>query len=197
MAVNVTALTMGPGEIYWGEFGATEPDPLQIANRIPDIAAVSGEWTDLGGTNGGVTLELSLDYTELEVDQIVDIVGRRLTKREMKLNTSLAETTLENFRIANNGGDISGAPTDDVQTFEPKMDTSAATPEYIALIFDGVNGGTSRRRRVLARRVLSVAGIGQEYSKDSQTLFPVEFSCHYVDTDTAPFMYIDEGLGTP
>ena len=70
--------------------------------------------------------------------------------------------------------------------------TSAATPEYIALIFDGVNGDTSKRRRVLARRVLSVAGIGQEYSRDSQTLFPVEFSCHYVNSDDAPFKYIDE-----
>jgi hypothetical protein len=189
MAVSVTNLTMGPGEIYWGEYGATEPADADVSNRIPDTS-VSGEWTDLGGTNGGVTLELSLDYTELEVDQIVDIVGRRLTKREMKINTSLAETTLENLRLANNGGTITTGSG--FKSFAPKMDTSAATPEYIALIFDGVNGDNSRRRRVIARRVLSVAGIGQEYSKDSQTLFPVEFSCHYVDTNTPPFKYVDE-----
>ena len=189
MAVSVTNLTMGPGEVYWGETDATLPDDEDVVNRIPETS-VSGDWTDLGGTNGGVTLELSLDYTELEVDQIVDIVGRRLTKREMKINTSLAETTLENFRIANNGGTITTAATHN--TFEPKMDTSAATPEYISLIFDGVNGDSSKRRRVIARRVLSVAGIGQEYSKDSQTLFPVEFSCHYVDENTAPFKYVDE-----
>lgn len=189
MAVTVTNLTMGPGEIYHGAVGATEPANSDVDNRIPDTS-VSGSWTDLGGTNGGVTLELSLDYTELEVDQIVDVVGRRLTKREMKLNTSLAETTLENLKIANNGGTI--ATGAGFETFDPKMDTSAATPEYIALIFDGVNGADSKRRRVIARRVLSVAGIGQEYSKDSQTLFPVEFACHYVDTNTPPFKYVDE-----
>jgi hypothetical protein len=189
MAVSVTNLTMGPGEIYKGEFGATEPADSDVSNRIPETS-VSADWTDLGGTNGGVTLELELEYTELEVDQIVDIVGRRLTKREMKINTSLAETTLENFRIANNGGTITTGAG--YQAFDPKMDTSAATPEYIALIFDGVNGDSSLRRRVLARRVLSVAGIGQEYSKDSQTLFPVEFSCHYVSSSIAPFKYVDE-----
>lgn len=189
MAVSVTNLTMGPGTIYHGAVEASEPDDTDVGNAIPDTA-VSGSWTDLGGTNGGVTLELALDYTELEVDQIVDIVGRRLTKREMKINTTLAETTLENFQIANNGGTITTGAG--FKSFDPKMDTSAATPEYIALIFDGVNGDSSLRRRVIARRVLSTAGIGQEYSKDSQTLFPVEFSCHYVDTDTPPFKYVDE-----
>lgn len=189
MAVNVTNLTMGPGEVFWGNFGASEPDDADVTLRLPDTD-VADEWTDLGGTNGGVTLELELDYTELEVDQVVDIVGRRLTKREMKVNTSLAETTLENLVLANNGGTVTTGAG--FKTFDPKMDTSAATPEYIALIFDGVNGGDSKRRRVIARRVLSVAGIGQEYSKDSQTLFPVEFSCHYVTEQIPPFKYIDE-----
>ena len=191
MAVSVTNLTMGPGTLYKGDFGATEPDTEDVVNMIEETA-VSGEWTDLGGTNGGVTLELELDYTELEVDQIVDVVGRRLTKREMKINTSLAETTLENFVLANNGGTITTGTG--WKAFDPKMDTSAATPEYCALIFDGVNGDTSARRRVIARRALSVAGIGQEYSKDSQTLFPVEFSCHYVSSTIPPFRYIDEDV---
>lgn len=189
MAVSVTNLTMGPGTVYKGAFGATEPANADVANELEDTS-VSADWTDLGGTNGGVNLELELDYTELEVDQIVDIVGRRLTKREMKISTSLAETTLENFVTANNGGTISTGVG--YKAYDPKMDTSAATPEYYAIIFDGVNGDTSKRRRVIARRVLSIAGIGQEYSKDSQTLFPVEFSCHYVSTAIPPFKYVDE-----
>jgi hypothetical protein len=188
MAVTVTNLTMGPGEIYKGDFGAPEPLDTEVANRIPDTS-VSGDWVDLGGTNGGVTLELDLEYAELEVDQIVDIVDRRLTRREMKINTSLAETTLENFRIANNGGTITTGAG--FAAFDPKMDTSASQPEHIALIFDGI-APDSKRRRVFARRVLSVAGIGQEYSKDTQTLFPVEFSCHYVSSSITPFRYVDQ-----
>jgi hypothetical protein len=179
---------MGPGTLYRGEFGAAEPLDTEVGNELGDTS-VSGDWIDMGGTNGGVTLELDLEYAELEVDQIVDIIDRRLTKREMKLNTSLAETTLDNFRIANNGGTITTGAG--FASFDPKMDTSASQPEHIALIFDGI-APDSKRRRVLARRVLSVAGIGQEYSKDTQTLFPVEFSCHYVSTSIPPFKYVDE-----
>src|SRR3546814_4970682 len=99
MAVTVTNLTLGPGEMFSGDFGASEPADTDIANDIPDTS-VSGSWTDLGGTQGGITLELNQEYTELEVDQVVDIPGRRLTKREFKLNTNLAEPTLENYQLA-------------------------------------------------------------------------------------------------
>lgn len=188
MAVTVSNLTLGPGTLYKGNFGATEPADSDVTDRIEETS-VSGEWIDLGGTNGGIELELDLEYTELEVDQIVDVIDRRLTKREFKLNTSLAETTLENFVIANNGGTITTGA--DFKAFDPKMDTSASQPEHIALIFDGISPN-SLRRRILARRVLSVAGISQEYSKDGQTLFPVEFSCHYVSSTIPPFRYVDE-----
>lgn len=188
MAVTVTNLIMGPGTVYKGEFQATEPADSDVTLPLNETS-VSGDWVDLGGTNGGVSLELEQDYTEMEVDQIVDIVERRLTKREFKINTSLAEPTLENFVIANNGGTV--ATGANFKSYLPKMDTSASQPTYIALIFDGI-APNSKRRRVIARRVLSVAGIGQEYTKEDQTLFPVEFSCHYVNTNTTPFKYIDE-----
>lgn len=188
MAVTVTNLIMGPGTLYKGAFGATEPADSDVDNAIENTS-VSADWTDLGGTNGGVSLELELDYTEMEVDQIVDVVDRRLTKREFKINTSLAEPTLENFVIANNGGTVTTGAG--FKAFDPKMDTSASQPEHIALIFDGI-APSSLRRRVIARRALSVAGIGQEYTKEDQTLFPVEFSCHYVSNVIPPFRYIDE-----
>lgn len=187
MAVSVTNLTLGPGTLYKGDFEATEPDDEDVSNRIEDTS-VSGDWEDLGGTNGGVALELEQEYTELEVDQVVDIVGRRLTKREFKITTSLAETTLENFLIVSNGGTITTGSG--FKSYTPKMDTSASQPTYIALIFDGI-APAGLNRRVLARRVLSVAGVEQEYTKEDQTLFPVEFSCHYVDSTTHPFKYVD------
>lgn len=188
MAVSVTNLTLGPGTLYKGDYGATEPDDSEVGDSVENTT-VSGDWQDLGGTNGGVALELSQEYTELEVDQVVDIVGRRLTSREFKINTSLAETTLENFLIVSNGGTITTGSG--FKSYTPKMDTSASQPTYIALLFDGI-APDGLNRRVIARRVLSVAGVESEYTKEDQTLFPVEFSCHYVDTNTHPFKYVDE-----
>jgi hypothetical protein len=187
MAVTVTNLTLGPGDMFKAAFGATEPADTEVVNDMTGTT-VSGAWADMGGTQGGVTIELNQEYTELEVDQIVDIPGRRLTKREFKVNTNLAEVTLENYQLASNGGQIvTGAG---FRAYEPDMNNSGATPTYAALIFDGV-APNSKRRRVVCRRVLNVATVGQEYQKDSQTLFPVEFSCHYVSKSVKPFRYVD------
>lgn len=188
MAVTVTNLTLGPGELWRGDFGATEPADSDIDNEISNTS-VSASWDDMGGTQGGITLELNQEYTELEVDQVVDIPGRRLTKREFKINTNLAEPTLENYQLASNGGSITTGAN--YRTYEPSMDNSGDTPDYAALVFDGF-GPNSLKRRVIARRVLNVATVGQEYMKDSQLLFPVEFSCHYVSAATRPFRYIDQ-----
>jgi len=193
MGVTVTNLTLGPGEMFHGKLGATEPTDTEITKDMTEVTSAT-EWTDMGGTQGGITLELNQEYTELEVDQVVDIPGRRLTKREFKLNTNLAEPTLENYQLASNGGEI----TEDVgfRTYEPSMDDSGDTPTYAALVFDGY-GPNSLKRRVIARRVLNVASVGQEYMKDSQTLFPVEFSCHYVSKSVRPFRYVDEAETVP
>lgn len=188
MAVTVTNLTLGPGEMFRGAFGSSEPADAEVVNDMTG-STVSGAWTDMGGTQGGITLELNQEYTELEVDQVVDIPGRRLTKREFKINTNLAEVTLENYRHASNGGTITTGSG--YRTYEPSQDDSGDTPEYNALVFDGY-GPNSKRRRVIARRTLNVATVGQEYMKDSQTLFPVEFSCHYVSKTVRPFRYIDQ-----
>src|SRR3546814_9883414 len=91
-----------------------------------------------------------------------------------KLNTNLAEPTLENYQLASNGGTISTGSG--FKAYDPTQDNSGATPTYKALIFDGF-GPNSLKRRVFARRVLHVANDGQEYMKASQILTPVGFLC--------------------
>lgn len=188
MPVTTTNLLMGPGAIHNGDFGATEPADADISSNLQDTS-VSGEWTDLGGTQGGVTLELTQEYAELEVDQVTDIPGRRRTKREFKINTSLAEPTLDNFIVAANGGTKTTGAS--FAAWEPDMDNSGEEPGYSALIFEGKAPGNFRRWAV-ARKVLNVAAIGMEHTKDGQTVVPTEFSCHYVDASTKPFRYIDQ-----
>jgi hypothetical protein len=133
MGVTASQLIMGPGALYSGAFGATEPADTAIAT-----APSSATFTDVGGTLGGVKLKIEQKFKELEVDQIVDNVGRRLTMREMTISTEMAEPTLENLVLAANGS------------------------------------------------------VEFEYSKDKQTTFKVEFSCHYVSPSIAPYKVIDQ-----
>lgn len=192
MAVTVTNLIAGPADLFHAAFGATEPADSEVALPM-DETSVTAQWTDVGGTQGGVTLELEQEYFELEVDQIVDVPESRLEKRVFKVNTNMAEPTLENFVLAANGGTITEGAG--FRGYSPKMDNSAVSPDYSALTFDGI-APNSLRRRVLCRKVLNDATVGQEAQKDGQTVFPVEFKSHYVSKVIPPFDYVDEEEGS-
>lgn len=187
MSVTATNLTMGPGTLYTGAFGATEPADTAV-NATPAASA----WTDVGGTDGGVKLSVDQKFTELTVDQIVDSVGRRLTQREVMLDTNLAEPTLANLSMAMNGG--TAATGSGFASLEPLNVTSATQPTYIAVIMDGYAPGTTQtfRRRVIARKCLNTSRLDMAYSKDKQTFIPVTFSAHYVSSSIASFHVVDQ-----
>lgn len=186
MPVTVANLIQGPGTLYRGAFGATEPADTAVNTTPP-----SSSWTDLGGTQDGVKLVISHEYKELEVDQIVDIPERRLIKREPRIETNLAEATLTNLTYALNdttGTTSSGAG---FAAFDPTNTTSATQPTYGAYILDGF-APSGFRRRVFLRRALTVEGIESSYKKDDQTLFPVKFSGHYVSASVRPYRIVDQ-----
>lgn len=185
MPVTVANLIMGPGTMYRGDFGAAEPADTAI-NSTP----ASSAWTDVGGTMDGVELAVNQTYTELQVDQIVDIPGRRLTKREFTLKTNLAEPTLEHLDYLMNeatGGVQTGSGFKSIQ---PDSATSATQPTYSAFLFDGY-GPSSLRRRLIGRKMLNVDEVTFSYKKDEQTVYAVSLSGHYVSSVIQPFKVID------
>jgi hypothetical protein len=192
VSVTVLNLIQGPGTLYRGTrysntsayTGTAEPADAAV-NTTPQSSA----WTDVGGTKDGVNLEFSQEFSELEVDQLIDIPDRRQTKREFNITTNLAEATLENLAVALN----ETAPTtgSGYKTFEPTDGVSATQPYYVPLIFDGY-APSGYRRRVIARRMLSVEAVGVPYKKDDQTVFPVKFGAHYVSSSLRPWKIIDQ-----
>lgn len=185
MAVTVSNLILGPGTLYRGLFGAAEPAASAIAT-----APSSAVWTDLGGTTDGVTITINQEYTEYNVDQIIDIPGRALTKREITISTNLAESTLNNLALTMNN--LSSVVTGvNASTLTPAFDTSATQPTYSALLFDGY-APSGKRRRLVLRRALSVDNTEFAYKKDEQSVFTVTFSGHYVTSSVAPFQFWDE-----
>lgn len=188
MAVNVTNLLAGPGVLYTGAFGAVEPATVKTA---PAVA-----WTDVGATQGGVTLTIKRDLFELEVDQIVDVPGRRLTKRDVNIKTNLAEATLENFALSVSEPAanvvVSGTGVTAAALFEPTNDISAFVPGYNALLFDGTAPGVGKARRVIARKVLSIDSVEASYVKDGQVLFPVTWATHFISASVKPYAIQDD-----
>jgi hypothetical protein len=180
LSVTATNLILGPATMYLGAFGAAEPADTNVAiNATPAASA----WTDAGGTMDGVKLAVNQTYTELEVDQIVDRAGSRLTKRDISVETMLAEATLTNLSTLLNGG--TSASGSGYQTYEPSFANSATQPNYSAVLFDGW-GPNSFRRRVTVRKVLNVESPELAYTKDKQVGLKAKFAAHYVSGSIAP-----------
>lgn len=185
MAVTATNIVQGPATLYSGAFGAAEP-----ADTAVNTTPAASSWTDVGGTQEGVKLSIDQTYVELEVDQIVDRVGSRLTKRDFTVGTSLAEPTLENLSLVMNGGTAaSGAG---YKNLEPSFASSATQPTYKSLLFDGWAPGGVYTRRCIVRKVLSVKATEIGYTKDKMTLFACEFAGHYVSSSIAPLHIVDQ-----
>lgn len=188
--ITVTQLIQGPGTFYLGaQYTAAYTTVGEPANAAINTTPQSSAYTDVGGTKDGVTIEVAREFSELEVDQVVDIPDRRLTKREFSLSTNMAEPTLENFAKAQN----ESAPTSGAgfKVYEPTNTSAATQPIYCSTLFDGYAPGQFRRR-VIGRRMLSVDPTTFAYKKDDQTVFNVKWAGHFVSDSIAPYKIIDQ-----
>ncbi len=193
MSANVITpgnLTQGPADLYIAVFGTTEP-----ADSSGGVTSAPGAgWTGLGGTQKGVHFEVDSTYDQQVVDQLVDPVGARLTKRAISITTSLAETTLTNLNNALNSlltqGSGSGYATGDLQTT-----TSATQPTYAALIIDGwaplLSSGAAARRRIIVRKVLSQTKAVLNYDMPDNVTYDCTWTAYYVSASIPPFHIIE------
>ena len=186
MSADVTNLLSGPGVLYRAAFPAAEPADTAVGS--PPSALV---WTDCGGTMDGVTITINQEFFEIEIDQTVDVAGRRLTKRDVQLSTNLAEATLENLAFMTNAGAQITTGTG-FKALEPANDNSATQLSYSALLFDGFAPGDGKNRRVIARRMLSTDNVEFAYKKGELTVLTATFSAHFVSNSIAPYKIIDE-----
>lgn len=192
MAATVTNLISGPGEIYTGAFGATEPVDTAVGTE-PLVAPDSGAWTDAGATSDGVNLVIGQEFFELEIDQIIERAGSRQTKRTFDIQTNMAEVTLANLALAINstaGVVASGTGATAISKLEPDTTTSVQQPTYRALIFDGW-APDSKRRRVKARKMLANDNVEIAYKKGELTVLAVTWAGHFVSNSIKPFDIVD------
>ncbi len=187
--IDPMELIQGPAFLHIATFGAPEPLDTQV-NQAPAASA----WSPLGPTDGGVTLNLAQEYAAQMVDQSPYRLGSRLTNVNGGIATSLAAVTLENFRIALNGGTITSGAT--WKKYVPNIGDTASQPEYRAIMMDGwapmSADGQTCRRRVIVRKILSTEALATTSGKENKNLLPVTFTMHYVDDTVEPFAFWDE-----
>lgn len=186
MSVTTTNLIQGPASLWVGAFGVAEPADAQINTPL------GVDWTDVGGTVGGVTLTVGITLAQLDVDQIADVVGDVITAREVNIATSLAEATLANLARVINLADaaVTSGTTPVGPGLEPASDLTTFQPVYRAWCLEGL-APAGYRRRVFLRKAVQTAASAMPHGPAAQTVIPATFRATYVSASIKPFKIVD------
>lgn len=187
---SATNIIAGAAELFRAPFGTAEPLDTAVASPLDPE-----DWPSLGGTDDGVTTNVSHEWFNLRMDQVIDAPGARKTGRTITVATNLVEGTLENIAlaIAQDAATITSGGTGPTafRALEVQGDDSGAEPDYSAIILRG-RAPSGKRRLFLMRKVLQTEDVESAYKKDDQWLIPVTFTCFWVSASVRPFKIVDE-----
>ena len=107
-----TALSLGPGYLFIGALGRTEPTDL-----ITPWTVVDSGWVALGYTDAGSEFDYALAVSPVTVAEELDPISNQTTGRTASVKFSCAQVTLTNLRLALNGGVVTTSAG--LVTFEP------------------------------------------------------------------------------
>lgn len=186
---SATNIIAGPAELYRADFGAAEPLDTAV---VDDIEA---PFTNLGGTDDGVTLNASHEWFNKRMDQIIDAPGAIKTGRTVTVATNLVEGTLENLLLALSQPastiETGGTGPTAFRAVDLESGASGGDPDYSAIILRG-RAPAGKRRLFIVRKVLQTEDVESAYKKDDQWLIPVTFTMYWVSDSIAPLRIVDE-----
>lgn len=198
MAYNARNIILGAAALFLSASDSTVND-YGTGPALPTAPATAGasiatgfeadatNWRHAGYTSEGLELAYEPEWTDIEVDQLLDSARIFKTSMRATINTTFVEAQLENLLVAWGQG---------AATLDPIMSTDT-TPVEIGKEL-GIAGGAlgdepveralaavgpsprsaagERRERVYhARRVLSVDAVSVAIRRDEATTFPVSF----------------------
>ena len=186
MGVNVMNILAGPVQVIQCDLAAPEPDEDDFVSFDYGAAA----YRDCGGSNGGVGMVIAQSFGKVTADQTVDIIASLADERSVTAELSLLETTLQNLRMANNGGDI--VTGDEGSKFEPVTNTVETPPDYSKLFLRGTSAVSGKKGLLILRRVLVTSDVAFRFEKSNATMLGITLTSHYVSDTVPPFAFLQE-----
>lgn len=173
-------LVQGQAVLYTATVGSTEPEDAVVMDVL------GGDWTDVGLLKNGVRIFTRSEFLTLWRDKRFDPSDHKLMKREVFLETNLAEHTLENLKLAMNGGTITEG--DDYSTYTPA--TEEDDVDATALIIDGFAPG-GFARRIIVRSATQIGNAEFKYSYNQESVYHVRFALQVVEGQE-PYKVVDQ-----
>lgn len=162
MAREPLAVKLGAGFLYTAPLGTAFPlHPLEA----PGVA-----WEDIGYSESGWVFKVDRTFEKVNVHEEVDMLDKVLTEREITLQGVALQVTLDNLRIAFNGGTI----TADAGSVGPPL--VPPTKKYVlpggnddqlhfAFLLRVAAPGTNLKRDIKMASGLNVAAIETAYQR--------------------------------
>jgi hypothetical protein len=176
-------IIVGAAALFTFEAGPlTDADMPAYANGVTYRETLSNDadFRNVGYTMNGLELQFQPDFGEVNVDQVLDVAKLYKQGMQVNLNTTFAESTLENLLFAIAGADsnlstVSGNPTLNLSAGE-----IGECPVERGLVAVGPGTGdcaegSNLERVYVAYRALSIENVTVSAKRDEATMFEVSF----------------------
>jgi hypothetical protein len=176
-------IIVGAAALFTYEEGTlTNADlPTYVAGEsFKDTLTDDVSFRNVGYTMNGLEIQFQPDFGEVQVDQVLDVAKLYKQGMQVNLNTTFAESTLENllFSLAGKDADlttVSGNPTLNLSAGD-----IGECPVERGLVAVGPGTGdcevgSSLERVYVAFRALSIENVTVSAKRDEATMFEVSF----------------------
>ena len=140
--------------------------------------ANSDEFRNVGYTMNGLEIQFQPDFGEVAVDQVLDVAKLFKQGMQVNLNTTFAESTLENLLFALAGKDSSMTTVSGNPTLNLSAGDIGDVPVERGLVAVGPGTGDASEnieRVYVAYRALSIESVTVSAKRDAATMFDVTF----------------------
>jgi hypothetical protein len=194
-------IIVGAAALFTYEDGAlADADmPAYVAgDSYKDTLADDEDFRNVGYTMNGLEIQFQPDFGEVAVDQVLDVAKLFKQGMQVNLNTTFAESTLENllFALAGQEGDLATVSSN------PTLNLSAGdigdVPVERGLVAVGPGTGNAAidvERVYVAYRALSIESVSVSAKRDEATMFEVSF--RLLPNDNASYGKIVDRTYTP
>ena len=184
---NSTNIIVGAAQLWTANSvlsASTAPTFVGGTKYSDTLNADTVNFRNIGYTMNGLEIQFQPDFGEVQVDQVLDVAKLYKQGMQVNLNTTFAESILENllFAIAGSDGDLSDTDvlTDGYRELNLASGNLGECPVERGLIAVGPGTGDCApdeeiERVYVAYRALSIDNVTVAAKRDEATMFEVSF----------------------
>ena len=174
-------IIVGAAALFTYEDGAlADADlPAYVAgDSFKDTLADDADFRNVGYTMNGLEIQFQPDFGEVAVDQVLDVAKLFKQGMQVNLNTTFAESTLENllFALAGKDADLTTVASNPTLNLSAGDIGDVPVERGLIAVGPGTGDATENIERVyVAYRALSIESVSVSAKRDEATMFEVSF----------------------